>query len=72
MTYSNGGEPVTVSLVFASGGKAIGPITETWHVALGTLEGTVYYNSFYGTNLATNLLCCTKGGAMFGGGRRSR
>jgi hypothetical protein len=67
MAYSNGGEPVTVTLVFEAGGKAIGPITQTWHVALGTLEGTVYYNS-YGTNLAHNY-CCTIApeSAKFGG-----
>jgi hypothetical protein len=66
MAYSNGGEPVTVSLVFASGGKAIGPITETWHIALGTLEGTVYYNS-YGTNLAHQPGFVGVGGEPFGG-----
>jgi hypothetical protein len=65
MAYSNGGEPVTVSLVFDSGGTAIGPITETWNIALGTLEGTVYYNS-YGTQLATNY-CCDLEGNRFGG-----
>jgi hypothetical protein len=65
MAYSNGGEPVTVSLVFVSGGQAIGPITETWNIALGTLEGTVYYNS-YGTKLATNY-CCDLEGNHFGG-----
>src|ERR1019366_115181 len=66
MSYSNGGEPVTVTLVFASSnGQAYGPITETWQIALGTLQGTVYYNS-YGTNLATNY-CCTLGGSPFGG-----
>jgi hypothetical protein len=66
MAYSNGGEPVTVSLVFASGGKAIGPITETWNIALGTLEGTVYYNS-YGTNLAQQPGFVGVGGEPFGG-----
>jgi hypothetical protein len=65
LTYSNAGEPVVVSLVFAAGGKAIGPIIESWNIALGSLEGTVYYNS-YGTNLAANY-CCTIGGAKFGG-----
>lgn len=65
MAYSNGGEPVTISLVFASGGKAIGPITETWKIALGALEGTVYYNS-YGTNLAKNY-CCNIDNGTFGG-----
>jgi hypothetical protein len=65
MAYSNGGEPVNISLVFDAGGKAIGPITETWSVALGTLEGTVYYNS-YGTRLATNY-CCDIDSNPFGG-----
>jgi hypothetical protein len=65
MSFSNTGEPVTVSLVFSSNGVAYGPITETWYVAPGTLQGTVYYNS-YGTNLATNY-CCTLGGKPFGG-----
>jgi hypothetical protein len=53
LSYSNQGTPVTVSLVFSSGGKAYGPLTETWTIAQGTLTGTVYYNS-YGTSLATN------------------
>ncbi len=53
LSYSNQGGPVTVSLVFSSGGKAYGPLTETWTIAQGTLTGTVYYNS-YGTSLATN------------------
>ncbi|HEY3816854.1 MAG TPA: hypothetical protein VGL81_06780 [Polyangiaceae bacterium] len=67
MAYSNsGGAPITVSLVFATAsGVAYGPLTETWYVSPGTLQGTVYYNS-YGTNLATNY-CCTLGGAAFGG-----
>ena len=66
MSYSNQGEPVTVTLVFgSSNGQTYGPITETWEIALGTLQGTVYYNS-YGTNLATNY-CCTLGNKPFGG-----
>ena len=63
--YSNGGEEVTVSLVFAKGAVAYGPITEKWKIAQGTLKGTVYYNS-YGTNLAKNY-CCTSGNKSFGG-----
>ncbi len=65
LSYSNTGDPVTVTLVFSSGGKAYGPLTETWSIAHGTLTGTVYYNS-YGTALAKNY-CCTKPGAQFGG-----
>lgn len=67
LAYSNMGEPVTVTLVFSSGGASYGPLTETWKIAQGTLTGTVYYNS-YGTNLVDNF-CCTGGGANqpFGG-----
>ncbi|HEX3769329.1 MAG TPA: hypothetical protein VHV30_00625 [Polyangiaceae bacterium] len=59
---SNQGEKVTVTLTFASGGVAYGPITESWSVAQATLTGTVYYNS-YGTNLAKNY---TSNGVTFG------
>jgi hypothetical protein len=65
LSYSNQGGPVTVTLVFSSGGKAYGPLTETWTIAQGTLTGTVYYNS-YGTALALNY-CCTAANALFGG-----
>ena len=53
MGFSNSGEPVTVSLVFGEGNKAYGPYTETWKVAQGSLQGTIYYNS-YGTSLVQN------------------
>ena len=53
LAYSNQGETVTVRLVFAAGGVAYGPITETWKIASGTLKGTVYYQS-YGTSLVHN------------------
>jgi len=65
MAYSNGGEDVTVTLVFSQGATAFGPITQTWKIAKGSLKGTVYYNS-YGTALAKNY-CCTTSGARFGG-----
>ncbi|MGD0526742.1 MAG: Ig-like domain-containing protein [Polyangiaceae bacterium] len=70
LSYSNQGGPVTVTLVFSSGGKAYGPLTETWTIAQGTLTGTVYYNS-YGTALVTNYCAAASwnGGATicFGG-----
>jgi hypothetical protein len=54
VTYSNEGQgdDVTVTLVFsdATTQTAVGPYTLTWHIAPGTLKGTVYYNS-YGTDL---------------------
>jgi hypothetical protein len=69
LSYSNQGEPVTVTLVFSSGGVAYGPLTETWNIAQGTLTGTVYYNS-YGTSLVTNYCAATSwssGQYCFGG-----
>jgi len=53
LSYSNQGEPLTITLVFAANGVPYGPLTETWSIAPGTLTGTVYYNS-YGTSLAIN------------------
>ncbi len=53
LTFSNGGEAVTVSLIFAEGSSAYGPYTMSWKVAPATLKGTVYYNS-YGTYLVKN------------------
>ena len=58
LTYSNEGmgDDITVTLTFSDPSgtpKAIGPLTTTWHVAPGTLKGTVYYNS-YGTALVKN------------------
>jgi hypothetical protein len=66
LTLSSAGEDVTVSLVFASGGVAYGPITETWNVANASLKGTVYYNS-YGTRLAKNLTGALGPDTNFGG-----
>ncbi len=51
--FSNGGEAVSVTLVFAQGGTAYGPYTESWKIAPATLQGTIYYNS-YGTSLVQN------------------
>jgi hypothetical protein len=62
---SNGGEPMTITLVFASGGSAYGPIQETWNVAAGLLQGTVYYNS-YGTNLVHNYQGALPNNSLFG------
>jgi len=66
LAYSNAGEAVTVSLTFAAGGAAYGPITETWKVASGSLKGVVYYNS-YGTKLAKNSTGALGGDGKFGG-----
>jgi hypothetical protein len=57
LTYSNDGanDPVKVTVTFsdATTNTSVGPYTLTWHIAPGTLKGTVYYNS-YGTSLVTN------------------
>jgi len=53
ISYSNGGDPVTITLVFGEGANAIGPYSETWTVAQATLQGEIYYNS-YGTSLVKN------------------
>jgi hypothetical protein len=67
-TNSAGGasDPLTVSLTVAKGGKAYGPISETWTVAVGRLSGVIYYNS-YGTALAQNAMGAVGGNGMFGG-----
>ncbi len=53
----NGSPPdrLSASLVVAKGGMAYGPIRESWTIAPGRLEGTIYYNS-YGTHLVQNSL----------------
>ncbi len=66
LTYSNEGQgdDITVTLTFedvTGTPTAIGPYTMTWHVAPGTLKGTVYYNS-YGTALVFNPLDKTQVG----------
>jgi hypothetical protein len=66
MALSNGGEDVTVTLTFAKGGAAYGPITEKWKIASAPLKGTVYYNS-YGTRLAKNFTGALGGDGSFGG-----
>ncbi len=53
MTFSNGGGPLVISLVFAQGTNVYGPFTESWTIAQTTMQGTIYYNS-YGTSLVKN------------------
>jgi hypothetical protein len=58
-------DQLTMSLVVARGGMAHGPVSETWTIAPGRLEGTVYYNS-YGTRLIANSNFYTKDGVLSG------
>jgi hypothetical protein len=46
-------DPLTVELSTMTGGTVSGPITETWVFAVGSLKGTVYYNT-YTTAIAGN------------------
>jgi hypothetical protein len=48
-----GNDTLALSLVLLQGGAAVGPLTESWKVAPGILQGTVYYQS-YGTLLVKN------------------
>ncbi|HEX8792525.1 MAG TPA: hypothetical protein VF765_16370 [Polyangiaceae bacterium] len=59
-------DKLTINLVVAKGGQGYGPISETWTVAPGLLDGIIYYNS-YGTQLAQNLGGAVGGNGMFGG-----
>lgn len=61
-----GTDKLTVSLVVAKSGVGYGPISETWTVAPGLLDGIIYYQS-YGTQLAQNLGGAVGGNGMFGG-----
>jgi hypothetical protein len=62
---ATGLDNLTMTLTIASGGVGYGPISETWIVAPGRLEGTVYYNS-YGTALVknSNFTVTTAGGQV--------
>lgn len=63
---SNQGEEVTVTLTFAKGTTAYGPITIKWKIASAPLKGIVYYNS-YGTKLAHNFTGAKPNNGPFGG-----
>ena len=65
LLISNAGEDVTVTLVFAKGSTAYGPVVEKWKVAAAPLKGIVYYNS-YGTRLAKNYTGAIGGDGKFG------
>lgn len=60
-----GTDALAVSLVFLAGGSAVGPLSATWKVAPGILQGTVYYES-YGTLLVTNSDTTASDGKYYG------
>jgi len=53
VTASGAVDQLVVKLTVARSGEGYGPIQETWTVAPGLVNGTVYYQS-YGTKLATS------------------
>jgi hypothetical protein len=64
-TRTAAGSTLTVELVLAAGGKAYGPIRETYKIALGKISGKIYYQA-YNTALAKNYDGALSGG-RFGG-----
>ena len=54
-TNSAGGnnDKLVVSVTIANGGKAYGPVSQTWTIASARPAGIIYYNS-YGTQLVKN------------------
>jgi hypothetical protein len=56
--------PVAVAVTKVAGGQVTGPITETWTIAQGNLQGTIYYET-YGSQLIQQ---SPGGGGTTGGG----
>jgi hypothetical protein len=47
LSQSNGGaDLLTVELTTVTGGTVSGPITERWTIAIGSLKGIIYYNTY--------------------------
>ena len=65
-TVNNQTDKLTLSLTVAKNGQGYGPISETYTIAPGRLDGIIYYNS-YGTQLAQNLGGAVGGNGKFGG-----
>ncbi|HEY1957254.1 MAG TPA: hypothetical protein VGH28_16660 [Polyangiaceae bacterium] len=65
-TQNNVPDQLTLSLTVAKGAVGYGPISQTYTVAPGRLDGIIYYNS-YGTQLAQNLGGAVGGNGKFGG-----
>ena len=54
-TRSAAGSTLSVEVVLAAGGKAYGPLKQTYKIALAPFNGRIYYQA-YATALATNSL----------------
>jgi hypothetical protein len=60
---ASGTDDVKVDVTKISGGQVSGPITEKWHVAQGSLKGTVYYESRFSAASANGATMRIKPGA---------
>lgn len=49
-----GSDPMTVELTIKSGGTIIGPITQTWTIAVGKLQGALFYNTYTSPQAGNN------------------
>jgi WD40-like Beta Propeller Repeat len=47
-------DPLSVELTTIAAGKVSGPIKETWTFALGSLKGSIYYNTYTSPQVANN------------------
>jgi hypothetical protein len=65
-TLSSAGTTLSVEIVLAAGGKAYGPLKQTYNIALAPISGRVYYQA-YATAFVHNIGTQTKWGTKFGG-----
>jgi hypothetical protein len=65
-TVNNVTDKLTLGLTVAKSAVGYGPITQTYTIAPGRLDGIIYYNS-YGTQLAQNYSGAVGGNGKFGG-----
>jgi hypothetical protein len=65
-TLSAAGSTLTAEISVVAGGKAYGPITETYKIALAPINGIIYYQA-YNTAFVQNFLENTIWGGRFGG-----
>jgi hypothetical protein len=66
-TKSAAGRALTLELVVAAGGKAYGPITQTWKIALAPFSGKVFYQAYATAFVKNEVPEMTTWGDRFGG-----
>jgi hypothetical protein len=65
-TLSAAGATLAVELAFVAGGKAYGPLTQSYKIALAPINGIIYYQA-YNTAFVQNFLENAIWGGRFGG-----